>query len=66
MQTKNKLMTSDDLVVSNADPNCEICEGKGVLMEGDIDDYEEVACTCTMPDDEMDMSGATSFYDGER
>jgi hypothetical protein len=66
MQIKTKSMQEDDLIVSNAKPDCEICDGKGVLMEGDIDDYEEVPCTCTMPDDEMDMSGATSFYDGER
>lgn len=40
------------------DPDCDMCEGRGIVSEGDVDDQHDVPCPCTISEPE-DMSGAT-------
>lgn len=40
------------------DPNCDMCEGGGTVMQGEPDDLEEVPCPCTISEP-ADFSGAT-------
>lgn len=54
-----------DLLIEDAfqyktvgDPDCEMCEGRGVVSEGEVDDQHDVPCPCVV-DEPADFTGAT-------
>ena len=42
-----------------ANPDCEMCEGSGIVEEGEFDDIRDVPCPCTLEQEPADFTGAT-------
>lgn len=64
-ENNEAVLTAVDLLIAEAfeyktvgDPDCEMCEGRGVVSEGEVDDQHDVPCPCVI-DEPADFSGST-------